>query len=410
MENIINHGSLYLSEECSDVEFVLQNHDQCSVKIPAHRVLLASRSVVFKRMFYGDLREGASVHIADVTAEAFTEFLQWFYLPKVELSIANIEEVLMLVDKYDAVEFWPLCEAFMTQTLNTSTAFAYYALTFADNFSPNLSDDIKTKVEDSLCKNHKLLFDTSADVSMIANILKSDKLLGREIDIFNGMMAWAKASLQHRNKDYTAENINGQLNGLLHMIRFPIMASDEVVQCFEKYPFLLPIEQVHDLITYAGNNDATLTVAKQFNCKLRQYDYTVIEFDTNDTLAMGCYTQGMVKLKWTGQKETRLWVTLEVCTPMSKRCTVAVIRNYQPIFNQTLPLRQSSKYDHKLVSLNDPIELLPKDEVSIEIDMPSSLSSRHGYHLSRSHEQPKNLIFDDQVTYIISAIHVKEAE
>lgn len=128
MDNILNFARLYKNDVYSDVEFVLRDRDGNRVKIPAHRLVLMVRSSVFERMFYGDLKEDRTVTIVDVSAEAFAEFLQLFYLTKVELTTDNIGEVLKLIDKYDASGLWPVCEAFMDKTLTEVTAYEYYEL------------------------------------------------------------------------------------------------------------------------------------------------------------------------------------------------------------------------------------------------------------------------------------------
>lgn len=55
-------------------------------------------------MFYGSLKEGNVVKIVDADADSFKEFLQFFYLGEVTLTVENVEIVARLVDKYDILE------------------------------------------------------------------------------------------------------------------------------------------------------------------------------------------------------------------------------------------------------------------------------------------------------------------
>lgn len=72
-----------------------------SVRIPPHKILLATDSNVFKAMFYGEMKENGDIRLADVSEAAFKQFLQFFYLNEVELSIELIAEVMYIGHKYN---------------------------------------------------------------------------------------------------------------------------------------------------------------------------------------------------------------------------------------------------------------------------------------------------------------------
>lgn len=57
------------------------------------------------------------VRIVDATAASFKEFLQFFYLDKVELTIENVRDVMCLDEKYGADDCLDLCADFMTTKL-----------------------------------------------------------------------------------------------------------------------------------------------------------------------------------------------------------------------------------------------------------------------------------------------------
>lgn len=86
-------SKMYLKSEFANVHFTFPNDDQAEI-LPAHKCILATASLVFAAMFYGPLKEDATVAITDSNASAFKEFLQLFYWPEVELSIENIIEIV----------------------------------------------------------------------------------------------------------------------------------------------------------------------------------------------------------------------------------------------------------------------------------------------------------------------------
>lgn len=99
-----------------NVRFVLKNGNK-TMKIPAHKELLAVSSPVFNAMFNGKLKEKGDLKIVDASYEAFKEFLQFFYKNKVKLTMGNIVEVLNLVHKYDIAVGSKLVEDFLIEHL-----------------------------------------------------------------------------------------------------------------------------------------------------------------------------------------------------------------------------------------------------------------------------------------------------
>lgn len=71
---------MYLDSDIADVYFVCDSEDGGFKRIPAHKSVLAAASKVFKVMFYGELKEEGDIKVCNVTAAAFEEFLQFFYL------------------------------------------------------------------------------------------------------------------------------------------------------------------------------------------------------------------------------------------------------------------------------------------------------------------------------------------
>lgn len=91
---------LYLDEDTADIHFAFENETTANARIPAHKTFLAMESDAFKAMFFGDLKESGDVKIVDVSADAFKEFLQFFYFDQIKLSMENVNGVINLVKKY----------------------------------------------------------------------------------------------------------------------------------------------------------------------------------------------------------------------------------------------------------------------------------------------------------------------
>lgn len=110
-----NREKWYLNSTTADVYFTFASTDldsTSSTRVPAQKALLACDSEVFEAMFYGPLKESGDIHLSDVSEAAFKEFLQFFYLIKVKLSIENLADVMYLGHKYDFINCIDVCLQF----------------------------------------------------------------------------------------------------------------------------------------------------------------------------------------------------------------------------------------------------------------------------------------------------------
>lgn len=409
MDNQIVRSSWYKREEFSDVEFVVQNRNGINEKFAAHRFILASRSPVFERMFFGYLKEGRTVQIIDFCAESFAEFLQFFYLSKVDLTTENIAEVLKLIDKYDARDFYPACEAFMVQTLTKSTAHDYYGLSLSFDLA-----DIKTKAEKILCKNRKLLFDTSGDVEfhklVISNILQSDNLVGNEVVIFNDVMAWAKEMLIHQDQEPSVGNIQVVLGDLLQHIRFPTMTNEELLKCFDEYPCLLPSPQTIDILLFVTSG-RELTVAKQFCCKTRLSvgkEY-VIPFSVISWPKPLWVQHAHVTLTWKNNRVVKYSVVLKMDTGVYDGYFRVVLRGgSKEIYSGDLPVRPSRKNTYVLLHLEDPIVFSKSSSIQMQLQPSEQYNFKARYFFQPEGHLPDGLSITTYDPHFVSEIRLKE--
>lgn len=113
-DTIRRNENLYLDSKTSDVCFVFSTETE---RVSAHKCILSIVSPVFDAMFYGSMIEKDDVLIVDASAAAFKEFLQFFYLSKVELTPENIGIVTNLCNKYELNEALKVCEAPLQMSL-----------------------------------------------------------------------------------------------------------------------------------------------------------------------------------------------------------------------------------------------------------------------------------------------------
>ncbi|XP_055309316.1 BTB/POZ domain-containing protein 6-B-like [Sitodiplosis mosellana] len=191
---------LYLNEEFADVHFVF-NVDDEGEKVPANKAILAALSPVFKAMFFGSLKEGNEVPIKDADADAFKEFLQFFCLGGVSLTMENIETVVRLADKYDVLEHVNACAVFLKRELTLDNRFWVYQLALALK-----NEELIKFCEGKIINSPKGVFATDAfkrcDKSTLKRMLELD-LVCTEADVFYACLVWAKHACEQDDLDAT---------------------------------------------------------------------------------------------------------------------------------------------------------------------------------------------------------------
>lgn len=262
------HG-FFNNDLFSDIGFIVSDKCGNPKRIPAHRVVLAALSQVFRQLLWHEIDENANIHITDVTAESFAEFLQLFYKPRENnliLTIENIAEVMHLIDKYDASSTRDIIDAFLSVTVSTDNVCLYYELSARySDWHSNIEDYLKI-----ICDNSKLVFESASFLELsemnLINILQSDKLNCNEITVFNAAVAWINNSLS--TDPITKENFNAAAKNIIKYIRFPIMNLEEFLSVIKSFPTLMKFDVYMDIISHIGTQ-TTLTAGSHFSTRRR---------------------------------------------------------------------------------------------------------------------------------------------
>lgn len=251
---------LYLDEKTADVHFIFDT-DEC---VPAHKNLLIATSKVFEAMFNGCWQEKENVRIIDASAKSFKEFLQFFYLDEVELTMKSIIDVMNLGQKYDIDECTVACSRFLEYNLTDDNVCFIYklAILFDDN-------ELKTICEMNISINTKKVFKSmkflKCERNVLKNILTLDRLHCLETDVFNACIAWIKmVSKQHTLNKQT---IHDYLGDAFYNIRFGSMQMNEFIKILVSNRDLFSIAEQNDIIQLISSQAYK---SQYFNTKRRQ--------------------------------------------------------------------------------------------------------------------------------------------
>lgn len=240
-------------DKTGDIKFKIDGEE-----IPAHKCILAAFSPeYYERQFYGfyDDKNSELIELKDVSAAAFKEFLQFFYLDEVCLTHKNIEDVIKLADKTLVKEFYDECFVFLAETLSIENVCQTYYLAELHQCR-HLVDRCKNKIK----ANSKAVFATDGfktiNREVLLKILQLDSLSCRETDVFEAFISWAKqycVDYADDGKDPNKnEDLREALGDLLYEIRFGAMTIKEFMGYFKAYKTLFTDEEREEIFSLIG--------------------------------------------------------------------------------------------------------------------------------------------------------------
>lgn len=321
----ISHQALYRSEKLSDIAFRFIDGSCNEVKIPAHRLLLASQSPVFERMFCGDLVEGPSVVITDASAVAFAEFLQIFYSTEFNLSLSHMGEVFKLIDKYDVATVWPACEKYLIDSIQPDVAFLYYELALSFDLSEALIAELNAIICAHPIEVLRCGIEHSCNRLVLKTILQLDQLDCEEFVLLESVVDWTKATMARVGAASTdIESIRDEMGDCLDCIRFPVMTVDEMASCVERFPGLLTPEELHDVLQHIADG-TELTVANRFSTMRRRVHDITVAFALSQSNTNIITDETKIHFKLTSYVPQRYTIAIEMIAVHDLRCDVMLL-------------------------------------------------------------------------------------
>lgn len=182
-------NKLYLNELAADVHFTFESFSGNNDRIPAHKCHLVLVSNAFNAMFSGSWSEQKDADIVDASPDAFKEFLQFFYLNEIELTMENVEEVLDLGRKYSVSACWNTCALFLTKMLTNDNVCFVYGLSISADLK-----DLKKICEAKIGLTTTEIFKThdfrGCNRQVLQHILQLESLTCSESVVFKACMEW----------------------------------------------------------------------------------------------------------------------------------------------------------------------------------------------------------------------------
>ncbi|XP_060085733.1 BTB/POZ domain-containing protein 6-like [Ylistrum balloti] len=219
-------SALCLDASLSDVKFVFPE-EPGKVGIPAHRLILAMRSAVFRTMFYGSLPEkGPEVKIVDIASDIFSSVLRYVYSDEVSIDDETVIPLLHASQKYELLTLLHECENYLEGALNVKnvcTILNHAALFGMEDLIKDALSFLEINAAE-VFKEESFTFLTQGNFAMV---LKSERIGTAEINIFNAAIRWADEQCTKAEKAVNGENRRQALGNMLYQIRFNLLSLED---------------------------------------------------------------------------------------------------------------------------------------------------------------------------------------
>lgn len=235
---------LYLNANMADVFFTFSNGDSTDLeKVPAHKIILSAGSLVFETMFH----ENGDIPIVDVSVKAFQEFLQFFYLQKVQLTLENIAAVAILCRIHDLRDGLKACEIFLRKVTTPENVCWAYGIAMSLKL-----DDLIEFCENNIVKSGSKVIKSSgfleSNRDLLAHVWPLAKLKCFAWDLVCAAMAWAEAECMRKDLDPEPVNLRAELDDFYDQIPFSELTMVQFTQHIASFRGFFTVAELQEFI------------------------------------------------------------------------------------------------------------------------------------------------------------------
>lgn len=202
------------------------------LRIPAHRLIIASASHVFKELLFDPntnqlLDCHDDIEINDIEPAAFLEFLRYAYTDCARINKDNAVGVLVAARRFGITNLEQQAVDYIHKCLNKKTCLAIWlsARAYGDSDLERAAiKSVEHFAEPVLLSNDFIKIDLRA----MCDLLADDFLRADEIVIFRALTRWAKQGILRAGLCPTRLHVRSQIGEAMSLVRFPLMSEEQL--------------------------------------------------------------------------------------------------------------------------------------------------------------------------------------
>lgn len=221
-----NLNALLLSDNYQDITLIVENH-----RIPAHKIILASRSEYFRALLFGGLLESqkSEIELKGISAAAFHVLLKYVYTGYVSLSSMKeelVKDLLGLAHQYAFPELEQSVSDYLKSILSQTNMCLVYDV--ANLYQLRALMEACRQYAD---KHATDILQSEAFLQLspgtLCDLLQRDSFCVAEIEIFRAVLRW----WHHNSYDdcVVKEDTTNELNSVLKSVRLPLITLSELL-------------------------------------------------------------------------------------------------------------------------------------------------------------------------------------
>lgn len=251
-------------ENTGDAVFVVKSR-----RILAHRNVLAAFSPKYKAQFYGPQPDEGEIHVRDISADAFEEFIKFFYGQTVNYTVENVESILNQAKQCLINVFVQECELFLIRSMTEANLLWNYRLSILYDLE-SLLKFCEQKIMTSMPNIFTTKEFLECELSVLMGILSIEPMVDcKESILFEGCIEWARAACRRKNiSDKSTKNLRSQLNRALECICFGSFNIYKFVELNETYKGFFTPDEFIEITKIIG--DLKNFRSKNFNSRMRK--------------------------------------------------------------------------------------------------------------------------------------------
>ncbi|CAC5374321.1 BTBD3_6 [Mytilus coruscus] len=248
-------SKICLTEEMADVFFLFQNGK--TARIPAHKMILALRSPVFKAMFYGSFPQSeGDIRIEDICLNTFQTLMRYLYTDDLQLSKDSVIPLLYAAKKYQIAGLISKCETYLQDNLAVNNVCSLFSNAKFFTMGKLKLNALKFIGENAIevLKNDDFLLLPSAD---LVDILRLDSLCVPEVDVFRAVLKWVDHEMTKNKNAGKSRRAIFLKDGILFTIGIPLLSLEEYTSVVIPSGVLTDEEQLQSFKAITIPNNAS---------------------------------------------------------------------------------------------------------------------------------------------------------